>query len=55
MYARALARALVKLIEQERGRPFGAMLGMMAKGEISEKEYLVQFLKEEWGGKKREK
>lgn len=49
-----LARALMKLIEQERGRPFGAMLGMLAKGEVSEREYLEQFLKEEWGKKKRE-
>lgn len=50
-----LARVLMKLVEQERGRPFGAMLGMLAKGEISEKEYLEQFLKEEWGAKKKEK
>jgi len=50
-----LARALMKLIEQERGRPFGAMMGLLAKGEISEKVYLEQFLKEEWGTKKKEK
>jgi len=47
-----LARALMKLIEQEKGRPFGAMMGMLAKGEVSEKEYLEAFLKEEWGKKK---
>jgi len=44
----------VKLIEQERGRPFGTMMGLLAKGEVSAKEYLEQFLKEEWGSKKRE-
>ena len=42
-----LARALMKMIEQEkRGRPWGAMMGMLAKGELSEKEYLEQYLKE---------
>ena len=42
-----LARALMKMIEQEkRGRPWGAMLGMLAKGKLSEKEYLEQYLKE---------
>ena len=41
-----LARALIKLIEQEkRGRSFGAMLGILAKGKLTEREYLEQYLK----------
>lgn len=45
-FTQMLARALMKLVEQERGRPFGAMMGMLAKGEITEREYLEQYLKE---------
>ena len=42
-----LARALMKMIEQEkRGRPWGAVIGLLAKGKLSEKEYLEQYLKE---------
>jgi len=41
-----LARALIKLIERERGRPFGTMLGILAQGELTEREYLEQFVKE---------
>ena len=48
-----VARSLIKRIEQEGKRPFGAMLGKLAKGEVTEREYLEQFLKEEWGQKKR--
>lgn len=36
-----LARALMKLIEQEQGaKPWGAMLGILAKGEIPRKNIL---------------
>lgn len=48
-----LSRALIKMVEEQRGKPFGAMLGMLAKGEVSEREYIEQFLREEWGKKKR--
>jgi len=41
-----LARASIKLNEQERCRPFGTMLGILAKGELAEREYLEQFIKE---------
>lgn len=47
-----LAKGLIKIVEEQRGKPFGAMLGMLAKGEVSEREYIEQFLREEWGKKK---
>lgn len=43
-----LSRVLIKLIEEERGRPFGTVLGILAKGELNEREYLEQYLKESY-------